>query len=123
MTIKATFPDGNVMLFGDSYKKWIDQLAEYCRRHSQPRPQVEKCEAKWISFGGLKWCAPELLQGELDAEGQGRNASEFASWKPLNKIERQMLENRIPRNDQGDGRRENGPTSPPTSSPFHPPSC
>jgi hypothetical protein len=26
-------------------------------------------------------------------------------------------------NDQGDGRRENGPTSPPTSSPFHPPSC
>ena len=26
-------------------------------------------------------------------------------------------------NDQGDGRRDGGPTSPPTSSPFHPPSC
>lgn len=26
-------------------------------------------------------------------------------------------------NDQGDGRRDGGSTSPPTSSPFHPPSC
>jgi hypothetical protein len=29
----------------------------------------------------------------------------------------------IPQNDQGDGRRQTAPTSPPTSSPFHPPSC
>lgn len=26
-------------------------------------------------------------------------------------------------NDQGDGRRDGCPNSPPTSSPFHPPSC
>ena len=29
----------------------------------------------------------------------------------------------ISENAQGDGRRDGGPTSPPTSSPFHPPSC
>lgn len=96
MTVKATFPDGSVMLFGNSYRRWFDQLAEYCRRHSRPRPRVEKCAAKWVAFGGLKWCAPDLLQAELDAEGCGRKAEEFSDWKPLSLVERRTLEKFVP---------------------------
>jgi len=31
MTIKAKFQSGRTMLFGDSYKRWWTQMAEYCR--------------------------------------------------------------------------------------------
>ena len=96
MTIKATFPDGSIMLFGDSYKSWIDQLAEYCRAYKMPRPAVAKCRQKWIGYGGLKWCAESDLQVELDNEGQGRMAGVFAQWKPLNQIETRTLNKYVP---------------------------
>jgi hypothetical protein len=96
MTVKATFPDGSEMLFGDSYKRWFDQLAEYCRHYKQPRPRVVKCRAKWIAFGGLKWCAPEHLQAQLDAEGKGRSVEEFGGWYPLNQIEVRTLNKYVP---------------------------
>jgi hypothetical protein len=96
MTIKATFPDGTIMLFGDSYKSWIDQLAEYCRAYKMPRPSVLKCPNKWIGYGGLKWCAENDLQEQLDDEGQGRRATEFAEWKPLNQIETRTLNKYVP---------------------------
>jgi len=96
MTIKATFQDGTVMLFGDSYRKWFDQLREFCNLHEMPRPDVVKCPAKWISFGGLKWCSETHLAQALETEGKGRSVTEFAGWKPLNQIERRTLEKHVP---------------------------
>ena len=96
MTIKATFPDGTVMLFGDSYRKWFDQLREYCNMHKMPRPDVVKCPAKWVSFGGLKWCAESNFAECLREEGQGRTPADFSDWKPLNQIERRTLEKHVP---------------------------
>ena len=96
MTIKATFPDGTVMLFGDSYRKWFDQLREFCLLHKKPRPGVVKCSAEWIGFGGLKWCAESHLVQALETEGKGRSVAEFSGWKVLNQIERRTLEKHVP---------------------------
>ena len=90
MTIKATFPDGPTMMFGDSYRKWWDQLAEYCRTFKKPRPFVEISSAKWIGFGGVKWCSFASLQDELDEEGDGRKAESFV-FRPLSLIEQRTL--------------------------------
>jgi hypothetical protein len=83
------------MLFGDSYRRWFDQLAEYCHHYKHPRPRVVKTKAKWIGFGGLKWCSESHLQEALDEEGDGRKAAEFSDWKPLSEIERRTLEKRV----------------------------
>lgn len=85
------------MLFGDSYKRWFIQLSEYCRTYKQPRPSdVVKCRAKWISYGGLKWCSEDALQTELDNEMQGREREEFKDWMPLTRIERRTMEKHVP---------------------------
>lgn len=96
MTIKATFPDGTVMLFGDSYRRWFDQLREFCHLNGKPRPKVVKCSAPWISFGGLKWCPEADFESALNDEGQGRTMESFREWKPLNLIERRTLEKHVP---------------------------
>jgi len=92
MTIKATFPDGTVMMLGDSYRKWWDQLAELCHYRKLPRPTVMKCPTRWISYGGLKWCAESEFVECLKEEGQGRTVDYFAKWSPLNQIERRTIE-------------------------------
>jgi len=95
MTIKATFPDGTTMFFGDSYRKWFDQLREYCVSWKKPRPQVVKSSAKWITYGGLKWCDESYLREALLNERAGRSLDAFV-WKPLNQIERRTLEKHVP---------------------------
>jgi len=103
MTIKATFPDGSVMLFGDSYRRWFDQLREFCATYNLPRPNVVKCAAEWVGYGGLKWCPERALQGELDSEGKGRTLVDFSEWKPLNQIEMRTLKKHVrefPLNDE-----------------------
>lgn len=95
MTIKATFPDdGLIMMFGDSYRRWWDQLAEYCQTFKKPRPSVEISSAPWIGLGGVKWCSFSSLQEELDEEGEGRKAESFV-FRPLNLIERRTLEKHV----------------------------
>ena len=64
--------------------------------------ESDYCKADEITEPGFEW-----FRGGLGEYGNIR-----LEWRAIS------LEN-----DQGDGRRENGPTSPPTSSPFHPPSC
>jgi len=96
MTIKATFPDGTVMMFGDSYRRWFDQLREFCAAYKMPRPEAEKCSAKWIGYGGLKWCSEGELGAALQNEGKGRTISEFTGWNRLNQIEQRTLEKHIP---------------------------
>ena len=95
MTAKATFPDGSVMLFGDSYKKWFDQLAEFCAVFKMPRPYVELSPAKWIAYGGLKWCQEHQLQEALDHEAKGRKAADFTGWRRLSLIEERTMEKRV----------------------------
>ena len=96
MTIKATFPDGTIILCGDSYKRWWEQLSEYCRYEKKSHPSVEKCYAKWIGYGGLKWCTLDYLPTALQEELTGRSVSEFKEWKPLNQIETRTLNKYVP---------------------------
>lgn len=95
MTIKATFPDGTVIMLGDSYRKWWDQLAELCHYHKLPRPSVLKCPSKWIGYGGLKWCSECNFAECLRVEGKDRTIADFADWSPLNRIERRTLEKHV----------------------------
>lgn len=85
-TIRATWPDGLRMMFGTSYRKWWDQLQEFCRQHKLERPAIEVTTEPWIGYGGLKWCAWENFQQELDDEGGGRQVSDFV-FRPPNRIE------------------------------------
>lgn len=85
-TIHATWPDGLRMMFGTSYRKWWDQLQEYCRLNKLGRPAIEVCSEPWIGYGGLKWCAWEDFQQQLDIEGAGRSWLDF-DFRPPNRIE------------------------------------
>ncbi len=75
-----------VVLTGTSYKHWIDQAVEYIYRNFGDKNhgwhfsdiedleiEVEHSFSKWKSWGGLKWCIPELFQGELNREGVQQN--------------------------------------------------
>lgn len=85
-TVRATWPDGLRMMFGTSYRKWWDQLGEYCRMHKLARPSIEVSGEPWIGYGGLKWCAWEAFQEQLDIEAAGRTVAEFR-FLPPNRIE------------------------------------
>ena len=90
LTVRATWPDGLRMMFGNSYRKWWDQLDEYCRCQKLGRPAIEVSNEPWIGYGGLKWCPWEDLQEQLDIEAAGRVASEF-TFRPPNRIEANCL--------------------------------
>lgn len=90
LTIRATWPDGLRMMFGNSYRKWWDQLGEYCRMQNRGRPSIEVANEPWIGFGGLKWCSWEDFQEELDTESAGRVVSDF-QFRPPNQIEANCL--------------------------------
>lgn len=68
------------MLFGDSYKSWQDQLAEYMfitkLRPYKPY-HVHYSKKKWISYGGLKWCCLDNFQEELKKSNDKRNIDDF----------------------------------------------
>lgn len=53
-------------------------------------PSIEIADVSWIGFGGLKWCAWEEFQGQLDIEGKGRKVDEFGFRRP-NKSEAGQL--------------------------------
>lgn len=60
----------STMLFGNSYKNWSEQFAEYCRSANPIKVVfVETSKADWMGWGGLKWCAESEFQGELNREG------------------------------------------------------
>lgn len=89
-TIRATWPDGLQMMFGTSYRKWWDQLEEYCRTYNRTRPVIEVSSEPWIGYGGLKWCQWSEFQRQLDIEAAGRTVEQFAFRSP-NRIERNCL--------------------------------
>lgn len=88
-TIRATW-DNHVMMFGSSYRKWWDQLGEYCRLCNLPLPTIEVSAEPWIGYGGLKWCPLETFQEQLDIEGAGRVLDQF-QFRPPNRIELNCL--------------------------------
>jgi hypothetical protein len=94
MTAKATFKDGISMMFGDSYKRWWTQLAEYCATHQLDRPAVVVSSQPWAGCG-LKWCTEMDLQEELEAEGAGRCLWTY-KWRPLNLIEFRIFSRLVP---------------------------
>ena len=62
------------MMFGNSYKNWQSQFAEYCRICKQVEIiSVQSSPSKWISWGGLKWCKEDLFQYYLNREGCQEN--------------------------------------------------
>lgn len=83
------------MLFGDSYKLWYEQLAEYMfitkLRPYKPY-HVHYSKSKWISYGGLKWCCLDNFQEELDNSNDKRKFDDFcfenASDLVINKIKK-----------------------------------
>lgn len=93
--VKITFQDTSGengrqfrMLFGSSYKTWQEQFSEYVRSHPELRMVCGfRSGAEWIGYGGLKWCAEDEIQAELDKEGKGlkKKPRQYASfvWEPL----------------------------------------
>ena len=81
-TIRATWPDGVVMMFGTSYRTWWDQLSEYLRMTKRPKPTIEVSPEPWIGYGGLKWCPWEEFQEQLDIEPYGRTVEAFEFRDP-----------------------------------------
>lgn len=92
-----------IMLFGNSYKKWETQFEEYLRiiRNELPNltiARVWKSNAKWIGWGGLKWCSEDIFQEELNREGcqdkdpDNPNPRKYADMEfvnmPISKIEK-----------------------------------
>jgi hypothetical protein len=67
------------ILFGTSYKTWLDQIKDYSyrtqkwignKRHPTYKVvSVETSRAAWKSWGGLKWCEEKDFQEELNREG------------------------------------------------------
>ncbi len=79
MIVKIKFNDDLVMLFGDSYKTWQEQLTEYIDLYKLDNIiDVWHSDKKWISMGGLKWCSeedfPKLLK---ERENRDINSIEF----------------------------------------------
>lgn len=71
--VRVTF-DERTMMFGNSYKPWKLQLDEYLlvkrmANETLTLENVEVSDAKWIEFGGLKWCPEDKFQQHLNREG------------------------------------------------------
>ena len=69
----------SIMLFGDSYKNYLDHLKDFFYRdqiwiNNLPHPiysisSIERSKAEWKSWGGLIWCEEKDFQKELNREG------------------------------------------------------
>lgn len=90
ITVRVTLREDNgepvKMLFGNSYKDWTEQAAEFIyRRYGNPENGwrysdvvdrvigVERSLSRWIAWGGLKWCTEPSMQANLDREGVQRD--------------------------------------------------
>lgn len=72
--IRVKFTDDWTMMFGNSYKPWEMQLEEYLlilkrKGELDDYMDVTVSDSKWVDWGGLKWCAEENFQHQLNREG------------------------------------------------------
>lgn len=68
-----------VMLFGTSYKNYLDQIRDFFYRSQEwinhmPHPaysilNIETSKSRWMGWGGLKWCEEKDFQEHLNREG------------------------------------------------------
>lgn len=89
-TIRATWQDGLVMLFGTSYRTWWDQLREYACLTNRGQPTIEVSQEPWIGYGGLKWCPWDTFAEQLEIEPYGRTVDLFV-FRPPTTIELNYL--------------------------------
>ena len=87
MIVKVKILDVNneesIMLFGTSYKNYLDQIQDFFYRTQKwidhlPHPaysilSIDASKSKWKSWGGLKWCEEKNFQHELNREGCQQN--------------------------------------------------
>ncbi len=83
MKIIDTKGEESIMLFGTSYKTYLDQIQDFYYRTQKwidhccyPTYEVisiEVSKSKWKSWGGLKWCEEKNFQHELNREGVQQN--------------------------------------------------
>jgi hypothetical protein len=83
MIVKLKLKDADgkeyTMLFGTSYKSYLDQIKDFFYRFQKwidgkahPTDEIlsiETSKSKWKAFGGLKWCEEKQFQQELNREG------------------------------------------------------
>jgi hypothetical protein len=93
VTVKAHYrlADGSieVMIFGNSYKTWREQLDEYedwGRRTDLKLVELYQSSERFVQHG-LKWCPYDEYQEELDFEAKdlkrgARQLKDFA-WKHM----------------------------------------
>ncbi len=80
------------MLFGDSYKKWQEQLLEYLREFRifgfEKAEYSTRC---WIAHCGLKWCCEEEFEILLLKHRRARDVCEI-KFNPIpNYIKRELV--------------------------------
>ena len=91
MIVKLKLKDAQgkewTMLFGTSYKNYLDQIKEYFssfhvwnyeQEYSRAFPtfsieSIEASKSDWKHWGGLKWCPEQDFQQELNREGVQQN--------------------------------------------------
>lgn len=71
--VRVAFAE-RTMMFGNSYKPWKIQFDEYVLQKKMAGEtltlkKVDVSDAKWVWFGGLKWCPEENFQHQLNREG------------------------------------------------------
>lgn len=74
MIVRVRFSDGKVMMFGNSYKPWNMQFEEFVlwmerNNKLESVEEVHISDSPWVSWGGLKWCAEDSFQHQLNREG------------------------------------------------------
>ncbi len=85
------------MLFGNSYKTWDDQFAEYCWNFKPVEIlSITTSSEKWKGWGGLKWCNETNFQNELNCEGCQQNEPDNPNprkYDSMNFIQNQIVGN------------------------------
>lgn len=77
--IKDINNEESIMLFGTSYKNYLDQLKDFFYSsqiwiNNLPHSiysisNIERSKAEWKAWGGLKWCEEKHFQEQLNREG------------------------------------------------------
>ena len=100
MIVKITFDNGDIVLFGNSYKTWYIQFEEYfCLYKRKITPiKFESCKDKWIGWNGLKWCSADLFQNELNREGCQDNEPDNPNprrYEDMTFVDNNLVKNKV----------------------------
>lgn len=92
MIIRVTLKNGNVMMFGDSYKPWEQEFQEYCWAGARPFnnfylkdlkiEKVEYSNEKFPYYGGLKWGSEQVMVERLKEQAayEGKTPKDYSKY-------------------------------------------